>query len=326
MNGKRVLIIGGAGYIGTALTEELLERGYHVINFDCLLYGEKPIQDFLKYPQYRFVKGDMRHIEEVTTLLSEKPYGIVLLGGIVGNACDVDEKLTLDVNVFATSAIVRATKRYKIERLIFASTDSVYGVQKGIMYENSPTNPISLYAETKQEIEKEILKHIDGDFHPTILRMATVYGLSKRMRFDLVVNTLIMNATTKGKIILYSGEQWRPLVHVQDAARAFIDCLNAPLEKVGGQIFNVGSNKQNYQLKDLGKIVRQVFPTVKTEVIEETPDLRDYYVNFDKIKETIEYHVKYQVIDGMKEIADAIVSGELKDCDDRRYYNAKILQ
>lgn len=190
------------------------------------------------------------------------------------------------------------------------------------MVEESPLNPISLYARLKARVEAELLALEDDNFRPTILRMATIYGLSPRMRFDLIINILVLHALTKGKITIFGGKQWRPLVHVVDAARAYVMALNSPLEVVAGQIFNVGSNEQNYQIHELGELVRQVFPEVQVDTVPQTPDLRDYHVCFDKITRALGYQVKYSVLDGIQEIREALRNGMIPDHEYAGYYNA----
>jgi nucleoside-diphosphate-sugar epimerase len=171
------------------------------------------------------------------------------------------------------------------------------------------------------EAEQHILALQTAEFRPTILRMATIYGRSPRMRFDLIVNTLALHTASRGKITVFGGDQWRPLVHVSDAARAYVMCLGAPLSVVGGQIFNVGSNEQNYQIKTLGALVRQTFPEVQVETIPRSPDLRDYHVVFDKITGAIGYKVRCTVDDGLREIVGALEQQEFGDPRDPKYYN-----
>jgi nucleoside-diphosphate-sugar epimerase len=182
-------------------------------------------------------------------------------------------------------------------------------------------DPISLYGQLKVTAEREIMSLESENFKPTILRMATIYGLSPRMRFDLVVNILTLNAFANGKITVHGGTQWRPLVHVADAAKAYAMCLDAPLEDVGGQVFNVGSNEQNYQIQQLADQVVEVFPDVDVETIAQSPDLRDYYVSFDKINSVLGYRVEHSIADGLSEIKRALEDGEIADPSHPRHYN-----
>ena len=320
---KHVVVAGGAGYIGSVLSRQLLEAGYRVTVFDSLLFGEESVQELKNTADFTLVQGDLRHLEELSALLQDQVDAVVLLAALVGeNACDRDPRETVDINLLGAKTLAEACRYYNIPRFIFASTDSAYGIQEGIMYEDSPLRPISLYARLKMVVEQETLALKNDTFHPTVLRMATIYGFSPRMRFDLVINVLTLRAWTDNRITVYGGEQWRPLVHVEDAARAYVLCLQADLEKVDGQVFNVGSNQQNYQVGKLGEMVAEVFEGVEIETIPQTPDLRDYHVNFDKIGQVMGYQVGYSVKDGIEGIRQGLEEGLIGDYNDRRYYNA----
>jgi len=318
---KRIAVFGGAGYLGAVLTGQLLEAGHQVDVFDSLRFGEASLTGLRGRDGFRLVVGDIRDISRVTECVKGAD-GVVLLASLVGEpACDLDPKETVDINLIATKAVAEAARYYEVPRFIFASTDSAYGIQEGIMREDSPMNPISLYARLKMQAEEEILGLQRGGFRPTILRMATIYGLSPRMRFDLIINVLTLHAAKKGKVTIYGGEQWRPLVHVADAARAYAVALEAPLDAVGGEVFNVGSNEQNYQIRTLGGLVKEVFPEVVIETIPQSPDLRDYHVCFDKITKALGYRVTRRAVDGIREIRAALEDGRIPDPTEARYYN-----
>lgn len=307
--------------MGVVLTRQLLDRGHEVRIMDSFLFGHESLVDIHDHPRLEIVEGDIRAIDQVTDCLHSVD-GVILLAALVGEpACDINLKETVDINLLATMTVAQACKYNEIGRFIYASTDSVYGIREGVMQEDSDKNPISLYARLKLQAEEELLALRNDLFQPTILRMSTIYGYSPRMRFDLVVNLLAMHATISGHIKIIGGKQWRPFVHVADAARAYALVLEAPLEIVGGQIFNVGSNDQNYQIGQLGDLVQKVFPDVVIETVPQTPDLRDYYVNCDKIATSLGYYVDRSVEDGVREIKDAIVSGLVVDPKDGRYYN-----
>lgn len=318
---QRVVVFGGAGYLGSVLTGQLLECGYKVEVFDSLLFGRDPLSAYKKNPLFHLTVGDIRNISLVTERIRGADV-IILLAALVGEpACDHNPKEAVDINLVAAKAVIEACRYYRVPRFIFASTDSTYGIQEGIIYEESPLNPISLYAKLRVQAEAELLSLQNDNFKPIILRMATIYGLSPRMRFDLIVNTLTLHAFSRGKITIFGGKQWRPLIHVADAARAYVIALEAPIEDVGGQIFNVGSNEQNYQIGELGKLVRQVLPDVQIETVPQKPDLRDYHVNFDKITHVLGYQVRYSVADGMQEIFQVLADGTITDYDNPCYYN-----
>ena len=320
-NDKDVVVLGGAGYLGSVLTARLLDQGHRVTVFDALRFGDAHLESLRRRPGFNLIRGDIRHIEAVTDCIKDTQ-AVILLASLVGEpACDHDPKETADINFLATKAVAEACRYYQVPRFIFASTDSAYGIQEGIMYEDSPMNPISLYGRLKVDSEAAIMAMEDESFKPTVLRMATIYGLSPRMRFDLVVNILTLNACLNEKITVHGGAQWRPLVHVADAAKAYAMCLDAPISTVGGQIFNVGSNGQNYQIGQLGEEVRSVIPEIEVETIPQSPDLRDYYVSFDKITNTLGYKVDYSIADGVREIRRALTDGTIPDPKDSRHYN-----
>jgi nucleoside-diphosphate-sugar epimerase len=319
---EKILVIGGAGYIGSVLTRQLLDQGYHVTVFDRLLFGPQPLAELENRPRFRLIQGDLRDIPAVSRAVQGMS-AVILLAALVGEpACDRDPSETVDVNYIGSLAAAQAARYYGAPRFLFASTDSCYGIQEGILFETSPLNPISLYAELKARMETELGALAGNGFHPTLLRLATVYGLSPRMRFDLIINILTMHAVVNRKIRIYGGLQWRPLVHVADVARGFIAALKAPVDKVSGQVFNIGANDQNYQIGRLGQLVIDQFPGLAVETIDQPPDLRDYHVNFDKAHEVLGYRSQVTVAEGIREIAAALRDGQTPDPTSQRYRNA----
>jgi len=325
-DGRNVLVIGGAGYIGSALLPKLLDRGYRVRVLDLLVYGTEPIESVIDHPNLEVVQGDFRHVDKVV----EAMHGIdsvVHLGAIVGDpACDLDEQLTVEVNLTATRMIAQVAKGWGANRFIFASTCSVYGAGDEVLDERSQLNPISLYGRTKLVAEKVLRRMADENFSPTIVRFSTIYGLSGRTRFDLVVNLLAAKAKTESKITVFGGDQWRPFVHVDDAAKAVQMILDAPRELVGNEVFNVGSDEQNYKIAEIGELVAQYVPTAELMVSEDATDLRNYRVSFAKIRQTLDYHPEWTVESGIQQVLEAIAAGHVQDYRDARYSNVKFLR
>ena len=319
---KKVLVIGGAGYIGSVLTGLLLDRGYDTTIFDNLSFGDESIQDLTGRSNFHLIKGDLRDIAALSKAVLGRD-AVILLAALVGeSACDKDPKATSDINYLGARCAAEACKYYQVPRFLFASTDSCYGIQEGVLFEDSPLKPISLYAELKRDMERELLNMHGNGFGPTILRLATVYGLSPRMRFDLIINILTMHAVSQGRIRIHGGKQWRPLVHVADVARGFIHALEAPLDQVAGQIFNIGSNEQNYRIGTLGELVKACIPDIQVETVDQPPDLRDYHVNFDKAAHVLNFRVERTVRDGISEIERAFSAGSFPDPAHPRYRNA----
>jgi nucleoside-diphosphate-sugar epimerase len=193
--------------------------------------------------------------------------------------------------------------------------------EEDILREENFERPVDFYGETKIYAEKEVIKLIGQDFTPTILRFSTVYGLSPRMRFDLVVNTFVKNAMKNKEIVIFKGNQWRPLINVDDLARAIKICLEAPLAKVGNQIFNVGDNKENYSITGVGDIVKECLPEIKITNIEKTADNRSYKVCFDKIEKVLGFKAEKTVKDGVLEMVSAWNEGRFGDAENKIYYN-----
>lgn len=325
---KKVLVIGCAGYLGSVLTRLLLSKGLIVHGLDNLTYGDYGIRELYNKEGFNFVEGDIRDIKVLMDAIKGCD-AVVHLAAIVGDpACKLDAEETITINYLATKTITEVCKYSQINRFVFASTCSVYGASEtpgSLITEDSSLNPVSLYAEMKIKSEIAILEAMDDNFSPTILRMATLYGLSPRMRFDLVINLLTAQAKTEGKITIFGGDQWRPLVHVNDAAEAFIRCLEAPIEKARGQVFNVGSNQQNYRILELGPILQSIIPEVQVEKRDDIIDNRSYSTAFDKISTVLGYRTERTVEDGVLEIKQTLDKGIIEDYKDKIYSNYESL-
>lgn len=320
-----VLVVGGAGYIGSALVPKLLAKGRRVRVLDLLLYGTEPIEKVLGHPSLEVIPGDFRHVEKVVEAM-QGVGAVVHLGAIVGDpACDLNEQLTIDVNLTATRMIAQVAKGAGVRRFVFASTCSVYGASNETLDERSKVSPISLYGRTKLAAERGLERMADDEFAPTIVRFATIYGLSGRTRMDLVVNKLTAMAKTDGKITIFGGDQWRPFVHVDDAAAAIEALLDAPPEIVGNEIFNVGSDDQNYTINEIGELIHQHVPAAELSINEASADRRNYRVSFRKIRQMIGYRPAWTVEAGIQQVLEAIASGDITDHRDARYSNVEFL-
>ncbi len=325
---RRVLIIGGAGYIGSVMARYLLKRGYPVSVLDNLMFGYDAMKELDNHPAYRFYKGDARNIQDLLTAMDDID-SVVHLAAIVGDpACELDHRQTIDINYEASKILVEACMHKKVSRLLFASTCSVYGASKNgeLLTEESPLNPVSLYAETKLRSEEAILSKAEPPLAVTMFRLSTVFGFSYRPRFDLVVNILTARALQDGEISIFGGSQWRPNVHVLDVVRAFVAAIEAPKEKIDRQIFNLGSEKENYRISELGDLVKEALPDTNVKTVEAAIDRRDYRVGFDRIEKALNWQAKVSVSDGIKEIIDAFHQKKFGHYSDRIYSNLKHLQ
>jgi nucleoside-diphosphate-sugar epimerase/CBS domain-containing protein len=318
---RRVLVVGGAGYLGSVLTQKLLQCGFRVRVLDSFIYGRRSLESCSEDPNLEIVEGDLRNIHTCVSSLEETD-AVVLLAAIVGDpASKARPTETIETNVLAAQALACACKLHHINRFLYASTCSVYGAGGDLLDEQSPLNPVSLYARTKIESEKIILGMGNEYFSPTILRMGTLYGYSPRMRFDLVVNTMSMKSFVEGRIQVFGGKQWRPLLGVEDAAEVYVRCLEADLQDVGNQVFNVGSDDQNYQIDKVAEIIGTALGGIPISRDNTNLDARDYRVSFSKLSKALEFAPRQTVHDAARAILEKLHSGVIRNPAQRIYYN-----
>jgi nucleoside-diphosphate-sugar epimerase len=309
----KVLITGGAGYIGSVLTERLLDKGYEVVCLDRLVFGDKGVRKYMGSGNFKLIiddtrtfdPGTLRGIDVVVDLAAiSQPDPLGLLS----------KELFYSINYEGPLRVAALSKKYGVRRYVFASTCSVYGFQEGLISEGSPTNPLEEYARTKLMAENELRLLCSNKFCVTVLRFATAYGLSDKMRFDLVVNGMTLSLYKTGAIrVMRPGTQVRPVVHVVDVARAIVAVMEAEEEKVCGEVFNVGSNDQNYQVRELAELIgNSVGKPFNIEWYGE-PDTRSYRVNFTKIKDWLGFETLYTPREGSREIYEALESGRIAD-------------
>ncbi len=320
-NKRRILVTGGAGYLGSVLTGKLLMKGYKVRILDELWHGDIGITRYLNNPHFELMKGNMRDLQVAQAAVKDVET-VIHLAAIVGDpACSLIHDATIGLNYLATSLLAQCGKYYGVQRFIFASTCSVYGFGDMVFTEESKLNPVSLYARSKIQAEEALLEIASDTFRPIILRKSTVYGLSPRMRFDLVVNLLVAKAVLEKQIPIFGGSQWRPFLHVSDAAEAYMACIEAPIDLVGGQTFNVGDNNQNFQLIGVGRIVKEYVPEADLICDEHDSDARSYRVDFNKIDEKLGFRSRLTVSDGVREIVEAFRKGRFTSYNEKTYNN-----
>ncbi|MEK7090698.1 MAG: SDR family oxidoreductase [Patescibacteria group bacterium] len=278
---NRILITGGAGYIGSTLAEMLLEQGYEVIILDRFFFGDT-IADLRSNPRLRVVKDDIRWVDGQ---IMQNVDAICDLASISNDpAGELDPQKTLAINHEGRARICRLAKAAGVQRYILASSCSIYGFQDGVVDETSAINPLTTYASANQLAEESVLVNASNNFTVTALRQATVYGLSRRMRFDLAINGMTLSLFKQGSIkIMRDGTQWRPMIHVRDTCRAFITVLGTDASIVNHEIFNVGSNEQNLQIRPLAERLSSAVGIPYVEDWYGDPDHRSYKVSFEKI-------------------------------------------
>jgi nucleoside-diphosphate-sugar epimerase len=322
---KNVIITGGAGYIGSVLVGQLLDKKYNVCVFDCLNFGGESLLGVYNHPNFSFIKGDIRDKDALVKALSNKD-AVIHLAAIVGDpACAKQKQLAEETNWYGSKLLFDLAVNEKgIRKFISASTCSNYGKMENDQYlnEDSPMRPVSLYAELKVKFEKYLLESkTRNDFIPTSLRFATVYGLSPRMRFDLTVNEFIKDVVMGKELEIFGEQFWRPYAHVEDLARSVVCVLEADNTKVDHEVFGVGDTEENYQKKMIAEEILKIEPSAKVKYVSKNEDPRDYRVNFDKIKNKLNYRITKKVPVGLIEIYHALKNGIISDPNSQKYKN-----
>jgi nucleoside-diphosphate-sugar epimerase len=321
----KVLITGGAGYIGSTLTQRLLSGGHEVRVLDKLMHGGDSLLGAWSHEHFTFVRGDVGDRCCVRSALHGVD-AVVHLAAIVGDpACARHPELAVATNQQAALATLEDAKAAGVSRFVFASTCSNYGKMADpgrFLDETAELRPVSLYAETKVAVELAVLDPArSGGLAATSLRLATVFGVSPRMRFDLTVNEFTLELC-RGKELVVFGEQfWRPYVHVRDVARAVAAALDAPPEKVRNQVFNVGSTEQNYTKQQLVEMILKHVPAGKIRYVHKEEDPRDYRVSFARIERVLGFRTTRSVEDGVLEVMRLVRDGVLCDFDQPKYRN-----
>jgi len=334
MNDHHIMITGGAGYIGSILTSELLRQNYRVTILDSLLFGGESILPFMSHPNFNFIKTDVtepRAIRDAVKSGWQIPDAVIHLAGIVGfPACQaVGKQVSWKYNVEATKIVFEQSADLGVERFVFASTYSNYGLSPDgkPVTEETPLNPQSLYAETKIASEEYLLAQKDSDCAPLLFRFATLYGISPRTRFDLIVNQFVLEAYTKRQLIIYQRGYSRSFVHIRDVVRGVIMGLEAEKKKIAGQVFNLGTENGNYSKNDIVNFVLKRMPETVVEYKDLTfgGDMRDITVSFEKIKRVLGFETTLDVDDGVREVLFALKSGLIRNPTAEHYRNAQFI-
>ena len=309
---KNILVTGAGGYIGTSLVDQLLEDGNKVTGVDRYFFGTELLGETKNNSNFKLLKKDIRDLVEED--LAEIDV-VCDLAALSNDPCgDLDEDLTYSINHRGRANVAYLSKKAGVRQYILASSCSVYGSgASNKLTEESETNPLSIYAKANVLVENDVCDLADQKFTVTVLRQATAFGLSKRMRFDLAINIMTLNAVQKGKIfVIGGGTQWRPFVHVNDTARAFMHLMGQEPSIINGQKFNVGNSDHNFNILSLAYVVRENIPfPIEVEVVPDDEDKRSYHVSFEKIKNVLGFEPKLTPGDGVKEIYEALKQGSV---------------
>ena len=326
-----VLITGGAGYIGSLLTGILLQKGYTVTVIDDLLFGGDSLLAYITHPSFKFFKANVTEKESIRPYFRDVEH-VIHLAAIVGfPACQqLGPEMSWLYNFEGTKNVYDLARENRARRFVFASTYSNYGIAEGEapVTEESPLNPQSLYAETKIAAEKYLMEEgKKSDTVPVLFRFATLFGLSPRTRFDLIINQFVLEAIEKRALIIYQKNYYRSFVHIRDIAKALTMALELDLAKVGNQVFNVGSNRGNYTKEDLIRMIQKYVPglTITYKDLHFGGDMRDIKVSFDKIERVLGYRAEVSVEEGIRELAEAIQTKFLFDPHSLRNRNAQFI-
>ncbi|HSX38029.1 MAG TPA: SDR family oxidoreductase [Chlamydiales bacterium] len=321
----RILVVGGAGYVGSRLVPTLMEKGYDVVVFDLYLYGD---QVFESHPKLKQIKADVRDMKSVEEAL--KGCDALIHLACISNdpSFELNPELGKSINLDSFEPLVKLAKKHKIERFIYASSSSVYGVksEKNVTEEMS-LEPLTDYSRFKVECEKILLKYMSDDFVCTVLRPATVCGYAPRQRLDVVVNILTNLAYHSGKVKVMGGNQMRPNIHIEDMVRAYLHVLESPKEKVQGEIFNIGYH--NHTVLELGKMVKEIVGKKRPVelIVEPSNDNRSYHVSSQKIAAKLGFKPKYTIENAVEDLVVAFEAGKLPNAmHDDRYVNIKTMK
>lgn len=328
-----VLITGGAGYIGSLLSGELLRAGYRVTVIDDLLFGGESLMAYLPDPNFHFVKGDVWEPRIIRAAVGDAPApsAIVHLAAIVGfPACQaVGRQVAWRYNVEATQRVFEQAVELGVERFVYASTYSNYGLSPNgaPVTEESPLQPQSLYAETKVAAEAYLLDQADAPCAPLIFRLATLYGISPRTRFDLIVNQFVLEAYTRRELLIYQRGYSRSFVHVRDAVRGLILGIEAPQAKIRGQVYNLGTDSGNYTKDEIVALILKRIPETVVQYKDLTfgGDMRDIRVSFERIRRELGFEARYSVEDGIREVLHVLRAGLIQNPNHSRYRNARFI-
>jgi len=320
---ERILIIGGAGYVGSVLTQSLIDNGYNVTVLDLMIYGADTLKN---HKNLKIIKGDIRDQNLLNQVITNIDTVIHLACISNDPSFELNPSLGKSINLDSFEPTVRICKKNSVSRFIYASSSSVYGIkEEQDVHEDMSLKPLTDYSRYKAECEKILLKYQSPSFITTILRPATVCGYSPRQRLDVIVNIFSNLAYHKREISIFGGDQLRPNIHIKDLVKAYLVLLKAPVNKINGEIFNAGCN--NHSVEDLALIVKSAIGEDVKLSMESTDDKRSYHISSKKICEVLGFVPSYTIKNAAEDLKCAFISNLLKDpLNNENYYNIKKMQ
>jgi nucleoside-diphosphate-sugar epimerase len=317
---KKILVTGGAGYIGSVLSEKILSQDYQLVIFDNFIHTTDGIKNIENHPNLEIINGDLRNIVDWKNAIEGVDTIIHLAGISDGRSGKRSPELTLEVNQASFPLLVEEAKRSGVSRFVLASTFGVYGNQYNVpLTEDLPINPVDPYSQSKAFGEEILRKNNSLAFTTTILRIAMVCGVSQRMRFDFIVNQMVIKALTEKKLTILGGKQRRPQIHIRDVTDILLHMIAADKGKISGEVYNIGG--ENPSISEIADTICQKINDVKLEFLPARKDEDSFSLNSEKFRSKFGIEPLYTIEKAIEEIIDFLKAGNWKDIDEKKYYN-----
>ena len=306
-----ILVTGGAGYVGSVLITELISKGNNIKCLDRFFFGNEYLGQKKFQKNIQLIRHDIRWFDQ--KILDDVDIVLDLAALSNDPVGELNSQKTFEINHLGRVRVAELAKKMGVKQYILASSASIYGQQEGIVNEESSIKPLTAYSKANRKAEEGILSLNDNSFTTTALRFSSVYGASPRMRFDTAVNCMVLDLFKKKKIMIKGPENKRPFIHILDTVKGYLSVINAEKELIGGEIFNVGSDEQNFSMIDLGKKIGDSINKEYELIVEDSPDNRSYFASYEKIKKTLNFKTEHTIEEGTIEMYKKLENGTLQD-------------